>query len=97
VLAEKEKTSLEGHLKTAAVLGIVGLILAIIVQLEIAVFSTVPGWTVPTLPAILISLPGFEMFYSILVFVSVLAVYAVAVLVAKAVFLVESAFSSIRF
>jgi len=91
VLAEKEKAKLEGHLKTAMVLGIVGFILAIIAQLEVAVTSAMPGITPPTLPATLISLTGFEMFYSLTVFISILVVYAIAVLVAKLVILVESA------
>ena len=91
MLAEKEKAKLEGHLKTAAVLGMVGFILAIIAQLEIAVTSMIG--VAPALPATLIGLPvGWEMFYSLAVFISVLAVYSIAVLVAKLVFVVESAF-----
>lgn len=85
-LNEKEKATIETHMKAGIVLGLVTLFLGILVLLEYLSFSSVPGYTIQ-LPSTLIPVqPGMEFVYPIFAFITSFINYIVAAIVSKIYF-----------
>ena len=82
---ERRGADAESHVKSGLAIGIVGLLLSVVTQLEIFIRTSLPGiGTVPTLPSTIIPVvPGMEALYAVVSLLDFLVIYGVAVLVAK--------------
>jgi len=83
VLNEKEKATIETHIKAALILGLVSIFLGFLVVFEYYAFSAVPGYTVE-FPQTLIPIPsGMEMMFPFIAFFGSFINYIIAGIVAK--------------
>ncbi len=89
ILLEKEKDGKAGamdHIETLLILSIFGFFLGLLMQFE-SLLKTGLGLQAAALPIeTIISIPGLESFYSIVLFFATIVTYIIAAILAKAVF-----------